>query len=62
MSDVLVKDDNVSKRFCLGLKRSLWDGLHDLGSEIGGRRHGWGAGMPQSSADVQLRSITQLVC
>jgi len=35
--DVLVKVDNVSKRFCRSLKRSLWYGLQDLGSEIGGR-------------------------
>jgi lipopolysaccharide transport system ATP-binding protein len=53
--DVLVKVDNVSKRFCRSLKRSLWYGLQDLGSEIGGRRHGGGSGLPQSSADVQLR-------
>ena len=37
MSDVLVKVDNVSKRFCRSLKRSLWTGLQDLGSEIGDR-------------------------
>ena len=54
--DVLVKVDNVSKRFCRSLKRSLWYGLQDLGSEIGGRRHGGGSGLPQSSADVQLRA------
>jgi ABC-type polysaccharide/polyol phosphate transport system ATPase subunit len=53
--DVLVKVDNVSKRFCRSLKRSLWYGLQDLGSEIGGRRHGGGSELPQSSADVQLR-------
>ena len=53
--DVLVRVDNVSKRFCRSLKRSLWYGLQDLGSEIGGRRHGGGSGLPQSSADVQLR-------
>jgi lipopolysaccharide transport system ATP-binding protein len=53
--DVLVKVDNVSKRFCRSLKRSLWYGLQDLGSEIGGRLHGGGSGLPQSSADVQLR-------
>jgi lipopolysaccharide transport system ATP-binding protein len=53
--DVLVKVDNVSKRFCRSLKRSLWYGLQDLGSEIGGRRHGGGSGLPQSSVDVQLR-------
>ena len=55
MIDVLVNVDNVSKRFCRSLKRSLWTGLQDLGSEIGGRRHGGGSGLPQSSADVQLR-------
>ena len=32
--DVLVKVDNVSKRFCRSLKRSLWYGLQDLGSEV----------------------------
>ena len=57
MSDeVLVKVDNVSKRFCRSLKRSLWYGLQDLGSEIGGGRHGGGSGLAQTSADVQLRS------
>ncbi|MCP9927201.1 ABC transporter ATP-binding protein [Cyanobium sp. CH-040] len=53
--DVLVRVENVSKRFCRSLKRSLWYGLQDLGSELGGRRHGGGRGLPQSSADVQLR-------
>jgi len=53
--DVLVKVNNVSKRFCRSLNRSLWYGLQDLGSEIGGLRHGGGSGLPQSSADVQLR-------
>jgi lipopolysaccharide transport system ATP-binding protein len=53
--EVLVKVEGVSKRFCRSLKRSLWYGLQDLGSEIGGRRHGGGSGLPQSSADVQLR-------
>jgi len=50
-----VRVDNVSKRFCRSLKRSLWYGLQDLGSELGGRRHGGGGGLPQSSADVELR-------
>ena len=53
--DVLVRVENVSKRFCRSLKRSLWYGLQDLGSELGGRRHGGGSGLPQSSADVELR-------
>lgn len=53
--DVLVRVENVSKRFCRSLKRSLWYGLQDLGSELGGHLHGGGAGLPQSSADMQLR-------
>jgi lipopolysaccharide transport system ATP-binding protein len=53
--DVRVRVENQSKRFCCSLKRSLWYGLQDLGSEIGGRRHGGGGGLPQSSADVDLR-------
>jgi hypothetical protein len=53
--DVLVRVENVSKRFCRSLKRSLWYGLQDLGSELGGRRHGGGGGLAQSSADVDLR-------
>ena len=40
--DVLVKVDNVGTRFSRSLKRSLWYGLQNLGSEIGGRRHGGG--------------------
>jgi lipopolysaccharide transport system ATP-binding protein len=31
--DVLVIVDNVSKRFCRSLKRSLWYGLQGLASE-----------------------------
>jgi len=44
MSDVLVKVDNVSKRFCRSLKRSLSTGLQDLGSElaVGGYGHSTG--------------------
>lgn len=53
--DVLVRVENVSKRFCCSLKRSLWYGLQDLGNEIGGCRHGGGSGLPKSSADVQLQ-------
>ena len=30
MSDVLIKVDNVSKRVCRSLKRSLWTGLQAL--------------------------------
>jgi len=45
MSDVLVNVDNLSKRFGRSLQRSLWTGLQDLGSEIGGHRHGWGSAL-----------------
>lgn len=38
--DVLIRVDNVSKKFCRSLKKSLWYGMQDLGREITGRRHG----------------------
>jgi lipopolysaccharide transport system ATP-binding protein len=34
MSDVRIKVENVSKKFCRDLKRSLWYGIKDLGSEL----------------------------
>jgi lipopolysaccharide transport system ATP-binding protein len=37
--DVLVRVENVSKKFCRDLKRSLWYGVKDLGSELLCRRH-----------------------
>ena len=37
MTDTLIKADNVSKKFCRSLKRSLWYGLNDMGSELLGR-------------------------
>ena len=40
MSEILVKVENVSKKFCRSLKRSLWYGMQDLGKEILGKRHG----------------------
>lgn len=40
MSDTLIKVEGVSKKFCRGLKRSLWYGMQDLGSELLGLRHG----------------------
>ena len=40
MSEVLVKVDSVSKKFCRTLKKSLWYGMQDLGNELLGRRHG----------------------
>ena len=36
MSDTLIKVENVNKKFCRSLKRSLWYGLSDLGSEMVG--------------------------
>lgn len=40
MTDTLIRVEGVSKKFCRGLKRSLWYGLQDLGNELRGRRHG----------------------
>ena len=34
MSDTLITVDNVSKKFCRSLKRSLWYGVEDLGAEL----------------------------
>lgn len=40
MSDeVLVKVDNVSKKFCRDLKTSLWYGVQDIMSEVSGRKY-----------------------
>ncbi len=38
--ETLVRVENVSKKFCRDLKRSLWYGMKDLGNEILGRPHG----------------------
>jgi lipopolysaccharide transport system ATP-binding protein len=40
MSDTLVKVEGVSKKFCRSLKRSLWYGVRDVGSELFGRSGG----------------------
>jgi lipopolysaccharide transport system ATP-binding protein len=40
MSDVLVSVENISKKFCRSLKKSLWYGMQDLGSELLGQQHG----------------------
>ena len=40
MSETLIKVEGVSKKFCRSLKRSLWYGMQDLGSEMLGKRHG----------------------
>ncbi len=40
MSETLITVENVSKKFCRSLKKSLWYGVQDLGNELRGRRHG----------------------
>jgi lipopolysaccharide transport system ATP-binding protein len=40
MNEPLIKVEGVSKKFCRSLKKSLWYGMQDLGSEILGHRHG----------------------
>lgn len=42
MKDTLIKVENVSKKFCRSLKRSLWYGMKDLGRELGGHPRGDG--------------------
>lgn len=37
MTDTLVNVENVSKKFCRNLKRSLWYGVKDVGTEMIGR-------------------------
>lgn len=36
MSDTLITVDNISKKFCRSLKKSLWYGLKDMSSELFG--------------------------
>lgn len=42
MSKPLIQVENLSKKFCRDLKKSLWYGVVDLGNEIIGRDHGGG--------------------
>ncbi|HKI46869.1 MAG TPA: ABC transporter ATP-binding protein [Balneolales bacterium] len=37
MSDVLIKVENLSKKFCRDLKKSLWYGVKDIAGELTGR-------------------------
>jgi len=37
MTDTLIKVENVTKKFCRSLKKSLWYGRQDMGSELVGR-------------------------
>lgn len=38
MAETLVKVENLSKKFCRNLKRSLWYGIKDIGAELRGSR------------------------
>ena len=40
MSDVLISVDNVSKKFCRSLKKSLWYGVQDMAGEMFGSNTG----------------------
>lgn len=39
MSDTLIKVENITKKFCRKLKRSLWYGIKDMGAELIGRNN-----------------------
>ncbi|MCP4215354.1 MAG: ABC transporter ATP-binding protein, partial [bacterium] len=38
MAETLVKVENLNKKFCRKLKRSLWYGIRDIGSELVGSK------------------------
>ncbi|MBI5314540.1 MAG: ATP-binding cassette domain-containing protein [Nitrospirae bacterium] len=40
MGETLIKVNGLSKKFCRSLKKSMWYGMRDIGSELLGRRHG----------------------
>jgi lipopolysaccharide transport system ATP-binding protein len=40
MGEALIKVEGLSKKFCRSLKKSMWYGMRDIGSELLGRRHG----------------------
>jgi len=40
MGETLIKVEGLSKKFCRSLKKSMWYGMQDVGSELLGRRHG----------------------
>lgn len=71
-SDVLVRAEHVSKKFCRNLKKSLWYGLQDVGAELNPfrRRSGTplspavtdlagGAGSPGDGPAPGLPSVTE---
>lgn len=61
MGEILVKVENVSKKFCKDLKRSLWYGMQDLGKELIGQQHSKNGGLRQDefwavkNIDFELR-------
>lgn len=40
MGETLIKVEGLSKKFCRSLKKSMWYGMQDIGSELIGKRHG----------------------
>src|ERR1044071_8767843 len=40
MEETLIKVEGLSKKFCRSLKRAMWYGMRDIGSELLGKRHG----------------------
>jgi lipopolysaccharide transport system ATP-binding protein len=40
MGEALIKVEGLSKKFCRSLKKSMWYGMQDIGSELIGKRHG----------------------
>lgn len=40
MGETLIKVEGLSKKYCRSLKKSMWYGMQDIGSELLGRRHG----------------------
>jgi homopolymeric O-antigen transport system ATP-binding protein len=40
MGETLIKVEGLSKKFCRSLKKSMWYGMRDIGSELLARRHG----------------------
>ncbi|MEQ1742885.1 MAG: ABC transporter ATP-binding protein [Candidatus Nitrotoga sp.] len=54
MTDSLIQVEELSKKFCRNLKRSLWYGLHDMGSELrGGQRSNTDKLRPEEFWSVQ---------
>lgn len=45
MSEILVRADHVSKRFCRNLKQSLWYGVRDIGAGL--------CGLPTGASDLR---------